>query len=370
MTRTIPGALATHLAGESTTLATCWKVRRRDETIFRFTDHDQDISVDISDGEGLATYLAATGFRRASITGTADGSVSETELAGMLDDDSITEEDLRNGVWDYAEVWIFALNWASPTDGIIKFERGKIGEVTSTDTGAFRAELRGLAQALQQPIGEVVAPECRATLGDVRCKIPLLPDVIGRETTYYVADNLTRSEPDFVRVAIGTDGDSRDYEDLIWECTTGGTTDDVAPSYSGPAGTVVTDGTAVFTARDAWTVVGEVDAVTSRARFTVASPWIEGARHVDGFFEKGAIVFETGANAGAMREVLFWDADTKEFQVLGPFQFDIAPGDVFRASPGCDSRAATCQTVFLNFLNFRGEHLLPGADALLQVERT
>lgn len=369
MSRTIPGGLTAHLAGSTKTLATCAKVLRRDGAVFRFTDHDQDISVDIGDGEGAQLYLKQTGYRRSAIAGSSDGSVSETELAGLLDDDNITEQDLRNGLWDHAACWVFLLNWASPSSGIIRRHRGRLGEVTALDTGGFFAEIRGLAQQLQQPIGEVVAPECRAILGDSRCRIPLLPDLVARSTAYAVADNLTRAEPDFVRVALGTDGDSRDYEDLIWECTVAGTTASSAPSYSGPAGTVVTDGTAQFTARDAWTVAGVVDAASNRSRFTVDAGWLEGARHVTGFFNRGAVTFETGANAGAVREVLSWNASTREIWVLNSFPADIEAGDVFRVSPGCDSRRATCVGVFANGLNFRAEHLLPGADALMQVER-
>ena len=53
--------LAAHLAGEVTTLATCWKLTRRDTTIFGFTDHDQDIVY-----SGI-TYKAATGFTPTAI---------------------------------------------------------------------------------------------------------------------------------------------------------------------------------------------------------------------------------------------------------------------------------------------------------------
>ena len=37
----------------------------------------------------------------------------------------------------------------------------------------FKAELRGLTQALQQQIVELYTPDCRADLGDSRCKINL-----------------------------------------------------------------------------------------------------------------------------------------------------------------------------------------------------
>jgi uncharacterized phage protein (TIGR02218 family) len=49
--------------------------------------------------------------------------------------------------------------------------RGWFGEVTLNENGKFRTELRGMTQALQQQLGEIYSPECRADLGDHRCKI-------------------------------------------------------------------------------------------------------------------------------------------------------------------------------------------------------
>ena len=39
----ISSSLAAHLAGEVTTLATCWKLMLRDNTVLGFTDHDKNI---------------------------------------------------------------------------------------------------------------------------------------------------------------------------------------------------------------------------------------------------------------------------------------------------------------------------------------
>lgn len=363
MSRTVPAPLAAHLALERTTLCTCWKITRQDGAVFRFTDHDVALTVD---GD---SYLASTGYSRAAIAGSADLSVAETEVSGILDDASITEQDLRNGLWDYAEVRIFATNWASPSDGIIKLRRGFLGEVTADDSGRFRAELRGLAQMLQQRLGEVYTAECRADFGDARCRMPAEPALIQRSTAYGITDNVTRAVPDFVRVPRLSFGDRRDDEGLIWECTTAGTTASSAPSYAGTAGTVVTDGTAAFTAREAWTVAGIVDAASGRSAFTVASSWLASARHVTGYFDGGAIIMETGDNAGAAREVIAWDTGARSLVVFPPFPADILAGDVFRVQPGCDKRAATCKGTFANLYNFRGEPHVPGQDALMQVGR-
>jgi uncharacterized phage protein (TIGR02218 family) len=165
--KAVSPALAAHLAGEATTLATLWRVVRRDGAVFTFTDHDRDIAY------GSETYAATLGYQRAAISTGASLAVDETELLGLLDSAAISEADLRSGLWDHAEVRIFAVNWADLGQGELKLRRGRLGEVTVQDDGSFRAELRGLAQPLQQTIGAIYQPECRADLGDARCGIDL-----------------------------------------------------------------------------------------------------------------------------------------------------------------------------------------------------
>lgn len=359
--RTVPAGLAAILAGTTAGLATLWQVTRLDGEVFRFTDHDRDLTV------GGDTYLARTGFKRAAVASASDASVSETEVHGILDSASITAADLRNGVWDYAQVLVRIVSWEDPAAGVLKVVRGRLGEVAHDEGERFWAELRGLTQLVQQSVGEAYSAECRADLGDSRCTMPIDPPLIARSTAYAVADNITRARDDYVRVPIGTAGTRADDEGLIWRCTAAGTTDSVAPTYSGPAGTVVTDGTAEFTAEEAWTVYGVVDDVASRTVFTVASGYLESARHTTGFFNKGVVIFETGALAGVKREIVSWNAGTRTITLFGPTPGGILPGDGFRIQPGCDQMRATCQTRFDNYLNFRGEPFVPGQDALLQV---
>ena len=54
-------ALKDHLAGEVTTLASCWRLERRDGVVFRFTDHDADLVV------GGETYAARAGISRTAV---------------------------------------------------------------------------------------------------------------------------------------------------------------------------------------------------------------------------------------------------------------------------------------------------------------
>ena len=136
--KSVSGALATHLAGAVTTLATCWRVERTDGAVFGFTDHDRDLVV------SSVTYAAASGYARAAIASRADLSVDDTELSGILNSGLITESDIRAGIWDGAEVRTFVVNWTDISQGTLPLRRGRLGEVISADDGSFTVELRTL----------------------------------------------------------------------------------------------------------------------------------------------------------------------------------------------------------------------------------
>lgn len=157
-------ALAAHQAQDGTTLAWCWKLTRRDAAVFGFTSHDQPLTF------AGTTYEAASGFTPSAIAASSDLAVDNLEVNGLLTSASITEADLLAGVWDGAQVEIFEVNWANLSQGRMLLRTGTLGNVSAGST-AFTAELRGLTQALQQPVGRVYAAACDATLGDARCGV-------------------------------------------------------------------------------------------------------------------------------------------------------------------------------------------------------
>ncbi len=164
--KTASSNMNTHITGEVTSLATCWKVTRKDGLIFGFTDFDRDLTVE------SIIYIAATGYTRSAIHTIANLAVDNLDIESALDSEILTAGDLRAGVWDGATVEIFLVNWANLANGKIILKRGTIGEVELQDV-TFKAELRGLTQALSQQIVELYTPDCRADLGDSRCKVNL-----------------------------------------------------------------------------------------------------------------------------------------------------------------------------------------------------
>lgn len=347
--RTIGPGLAAHLASGVTTLATCWRITRVDGAVFRFTDHDRDLLVD---GE---TYRASTGYSRTAVASDADLAVDNLDVEAVFNAEEIAEADLRAGRFDQAEVRVFLVNWEDPAQGTLKLRRGWFGEVMLGEQGSFRTELRGMTQPLQQRVGELYGPECRADLGDHRCGVPIEPPEVVRQQAYAVGDVVrVRTAPD----AAGAFA----FEDRIYRCVVAGTTSAVQPVYDTTIATETTDGTTAFVAHESWTRAGTVLSVESRTVFTAA---ITDPRAVDGWLTGGVLTFETGANAGRSMEIKGWTQGTGRIELYLPLGYAIAVGDVFRIHPGCDKRLDTCIDRFANVLNFRGEPYIPGQDLLM-----
>ncbi len=156
-----------HLQQEVTTLCSCWKVVRRDGVTLGFTDHDRSFTFD-----GIL-YEAQDGFNRTAISNDSSFSVDNLDVTGFLSSDAITEEDMRNGLYNFAEVYVFAVNWKDLSMEEIKLRRGWFGEISITKDGQFTIELRGMNQALTHDFIENFSPECRADFCDTRCKLSL-----------------------------------------------------------------------------------------------------------------------------------------------------------------------------------------------------
>ena len=160
-----PDELKAHLASEATTVARCFAVTRKDGGVLGFTDHDRDLAF-----EGIA-FRADSGLTAKAIHQATGLSVDNSEAFGALRSDAITEEDILGGRYDGAEVRAWLVNWADPSVRALQF-RGSLGEIVRSG-GAFTAELRGLSEALNQPVGFIYHSRCSAVLGDARCKFDL-----------------------------------------------------------------------------------------------------------------------------------------------------------------------------------------------------
>lgn len=155
-------------SGRTDTLATiafCWRIERCDGVAIGLTSHDRDIVLD-----GLI-HRAAPGVTPSAI-GRSDGLEADTmAVEGAFTADAIGEDDLVAGRWDGARVALSAIDW-SDGSGVVALAEGTIGAVETKD-GAFTAELAGATAALDRPVVEATSAECRASLGDARCRVAM-----------------------------------------------------------------------------------------------------------------------------------------------------------------------------------------------------
>ncbi len=157
--------LKAHLETGLTTTCRCWALTRVDGVLLGFTDHDVDLSF-----EGIA-FKAGSGLSALALQQSTGLSVDNTEALGALSSDVIREVDIEAGRYDGAEIRAWLVNWRDVAERQLQF-RGTIGDLKRTD-GAFEAELRGLTEALNRPLGRVYQKPCSAVLGDKNCKFDL-----------------------------------------------------------------------------------------------------------------------------------------------------------------------------------------------------
>jgi uncharacterized phage protein (TIGR02218 family) len=157
--------LQDHLAGGQTTTCHCWLLERRDGRRYGFTDHDGPLhfeGIDFRPESGLAAraLVQSTGL-----------AVDNSEALGALSDAAIGAAEIEQGRFDGAEVTAWLVNWADPAQREVQF-RGTLGEILRAE-GHFRAELRGLTEGLNRPLGRVYQKPCTAVLGDADCGVDL-----------------------------------------------------------------------------------------------------------------------------------------------------------------------------------------------------
>jgi uncharacterized phage protein (TIGR02218 family) len=152
--------------GALTSLALCWHLERRDGAGIALTSHDEPLL-----RKGI-TYEPAPGIMPASITRSVGLDADAGEVNGALSSDSLEEADLALGRWDGAGMRLSAFDWADEAAEPILLLAGEVGAV-AIDGDSFTADLQGAAARLDDPVCPSTSAECRAQLGDKKCRVDL-----------------------------------------------------------------------------------------------------------------------------------------------------------------------------------------------------
>jgi uncharacterized phage protein (TIGR02218 family) len=167
MPRTILPTLKTTLESSRLPLAVCFRIERRDGTIFRFTSTNVRLTIDAE------VYEPLDSVNPTALESKVGSGVDNLEIIGLVSSDRITERDLRAGLFDGAEVEQFIVNFLDLSEGKMILGKFTLGNVQISD-GQFVAELRSLTQKLTQQTTGLISPTCRAkVLGDSECQADL-----------------------------------------------------------------------------------------------------------------------------------------------------------------------------------------------------
>lgn len=187
---------------ELATIAFCWRLERRDGVTLGLTTHDRDLAI------GELVYRAAPGMLPSAIALSDGFDSAGLEVAGALTSGAISEADLMAGRWDGAAVTIFMTDWEQADGEQLPLARGELGDVSMEGEG-FSAELKGPAAILERPVAEQTSPECRASLGDKRCRADMAARVRVTRVTALVGE-------DAVEVSEAALGNAHGYGRLRW----------------------------------------------------------------------------------------------------------------------------------------------------------
>lgn len=149
-------------AGPLETVATFWRVLRRDGVTLGFVTHDRDLWFD-----GVL-HRAAPGLTPSAIRRSADLQPDSAEVEGALSHDAITAADLRIGRYDGARILIGLVDWETLEHRLIY--RGAI-QALAEEAGRFTAELASRKAELQIDPVPRTSPTCRAEFCGPGCAL-------------------------------------------------------------------------------------------------------------------------------------------------------------------------------------------------------
>jgi len=363
----IGATLQAFLSQPYQTVATCWQCTLKSGTVLGFTDHDQDIVFDLGDGAGSVTYMATTGYTRSDIAGASDLSVDNLEIAGMLQSPSITEADLYAGVWDFAQIKIFALNWQDTTMGALILRVGWLGEVT-VGRNAFKAEMRGLTQAYSRTIGELTGPSCRNKLGDSQCAVNLAPFTATFTVTGVNADNqtftcgLTQPGP---TGSVAISAITRANPGVVTTASALDLPNGAPITIYGCTGMIQVNTTTTFNNPNSGAHTFQIPVDTSGFPAYTGGGHVVGLGSNTGYFDFGIVTWTGGNNNGLSMEVKSYTVGQVVLQLPMPYAMQV--GDTGSIVAGCDKSLQTCHDRFSNVVKFRGEPYMIGTDRFMQV---
>lgn len=149
-------------SSELESVATFWRILRKDGVALGFTSHNMDLHFD-----GLL-HRSAPGMLPSAIRRTASIELDSAEVQGALSHDAISDIDLSEGRFDGAQIIIGVVDWENLER--TELYHGEIGAISS-ESGGFEAELRSAKAGLELDTIPRTSPTCRAQFCGPGCAL-------------------------------------------------------------------------------------------------------------------------------------------------------------------------------------------------------
>lgn len=214
----IPIALQSHLDQDATT--TCFLLLIECTgafagTVIGSTTLDEDLTYDAgggSNGLGPILYGADNSFSMARLEASADLSVDNTEMMGWVGS-QVTEAQIKAGIFNFANVTIYRVNYMDLSQGHEYWAGGKFGRTIYT-RNRWTTEYRSLTQLLKQPHIDLYSISCPVAFGSPQCGATF-------SWSNYTITGVSGSEPDRIFMAAGMNEADNFYELGVIEMLSG-----------------------------------------------------------------------------------------------------------------------------------------------------
>ncbi len=394
--------LLNHLQQETTTVCTLWKITRKDNQVFGFTNFDKDIIYN-----GL-TYYAENGYSSSAIVTNSNMSVDNLSITGFLQNSTsiidtnvnlnsplMTDEDIMAGVWDFAKVQILLINYNDLSMGDLILKTGYLGQIKSGRT-SYETELRSLTQSLNQKVGRVFTSACQAKLGGPNCRLNLTPYTFSGTVSEII------NQQEFIDYNLTQTNSTQSASILNISYATSIIVTTTAPHGFQSGQSVTLNNIGGLSLKTIYTLVNKSEqnvfqqqfqtingftgsiVVTSPTQFQMnynseiynyyynstlntnliySTGGTATVQVVSEYFKYGTVKFLTGSNSGLTFEIK--DYNPNHVTLVENTIYPITIGDTYQIIAGCDKLASTCSGRFNNIVNFYGFNLIPGQDKLL-----
>jgi hypothetical protein len=321
-------------------------ITRVDGTVERITNASKDITI------SAATWARHGGLKAGFRTSRNDGTPPTLGFQVQLGASSpLRFRDVDRGKYERARVQVYVTNQANPVTADFEFDGEIRGNVSYDPFGLAQFDLMSRFAIPRDIFVPNFTLLCRHSFGDpLTCKVPTFPYLFGGDL-----DDVARSTAYALgarrRVRFDNDLTPEDYRNVYLEVTTAGTTAGSAPSFSSTVGATTTDGSVVWTTRNAWARWAQVAAATSQTLTLTALPDPRASDST--WFRPNKIRFASGEYSGQVFKGGSWDPDEFTIQTYLPCPF-VTVGDWLEIAPDCDKTHETCNTKFSNAANHGG----------------